>query len=63
MVLGLATLSFFLFSFFPFSFLFLGFLGPRRWHTEILRLVVQSEPELPAYPTATAMQDPSHVFL
>ena len=37
------------------------FLGPHSQHREIPRLRVQSELQLPAYTTATAMQDPSHV--
>ena len=41
-------------------FLFFVFLGPHPQHMEVLRLGVQSEP--PAYTTATAMPDPSHVF-
>ena len=36
-------------------------LGPHPRHVEVPRLGVQSEPQLPAYTTATAMQDPSHV--
>ena len=42
-------------------FFFLGFLGPHPWHMEVLRLGVESELWLPAYTTATAMQDPSWV--
>ena len=48
-------LSFFL-SFFLFFFVFLG---PNPWHTEVPRLGVQSELQLPAYITATAMPEPS----
>ena len=32
------------------------------WHMEIPRLGVQSEVQLPAYTTATAMRDASHVY-
>ena len=41
--------------------LFFVFLGPQRWHMEIPRIGVKSELQLPAYTTATAMQDLSHV--
>ena len=41
----------------PLSF----FLGPHSWHMEVLRLGAESELQLPAYATATAMQDQSHV--
>ena len=34
-------------------------LGPHLWHMEIPRLRVISQLQLPAYTTATAMQDPS----
>ena len=37
------------------------FLGPYLQHMEVPRLVVKSELQLPAYATATAMQNPSHV--
>ena len=40
---------------------FFFFLGPHPQHTEVPRLGVESELELPAYTTATAMQDPSCV--
>ena len=43
-------------SFFFFSF-FLLFLWLHQWHMEVLRLGVESEPDLPAYATATAMPD------
>ena len=36
-------------------------LGPSLRHIEVLRLGVQLELQLPAYTTATAMPDPSHV--
>ena len=39
-----------------------GFLGPHPRHMEILRLGVETDLQLPAYATATATQDPSHVF-
>ena len=35
-----------------------GSLGPHLWHMEVPRLGVESELQLPAYTTATAMQDP-----
>ena len=38
-------------------FLSFVFLGPHSWHTEVPRLGVQSELQLPAYTTATAMPD------
>ena len=39
-----------------------AFLGPHPWHMEGPRLGVKSELQLPAYTTATAMQDLSHLF-
>ena len=45
-------------SFFFFFFFFLIFLGLHLWHMEVPRLRVESELELPAYTTATAMPDP-----
>ena len=51
------SISSFFFFFFLFSFVFLG---SHPQHTEIPRLGVQSELQLPAYTTATATQDPSH---
>ena len=36
------------------------FIGPRPQHMEVPRLAGESELQLPAYTTATAMQDPSH---
>ena len=47
---------------FPF-FYFLNFLflGPHLGHMKVPRLEVESEPQLSAYATATAMQDPSHI--
>ena len=47
------------FSFFLSFFFF--FLGLHQRHVEVLRLGVQSEPQLLAYATATAMPDLSHV--
>ena len=38
---------------------FFFFLGLKPWYMEIPRLGVQSELQLPAYTTSTAMQDPS----
>ena len=49
-------LSFFFFSFFSFFFL-----GPAVEHMEVPRLGVESELQLPAYTTATARRDPSHI--
>uniref|UniRef100_A0A8D1UMM7 Snurportin-1 n=1 Tax=Sus scrofa TaxID=9823 RepID=A0A8D1UMM7_PIG len=49
-------------SFFFFFFLLFCFLGPRPRHMEVPRLRVQWELQLPAYTTATAVPDPSHVF-
>ena len=40
-------------------FVFLAFYGPHLQHMEVPRLGVKSELQLPAYTTATAMQDPS----
>ena len=48
--------------FFSFFFLiFFLFLGPYLWHMEVPRIGVQLELQLPAYATATAASDPSHV--
>ena len=46
--------SFFLPFFFP---------GPHPWHMEVPRLGFESQLQLPAYTTDTAMTDPSHVCL
>ena len=35
-------------------------LGPHPWHMEVPRLGIYLELQLPAYVTATAMQNPSH---
>ena len=34
---------------------------PLKWHVEVPRLGVESELQLVAYTTATAMMDPSHL--
>ena len=47
-------------SYFSF-FLFFVLLGPHLQHMEVRRLGVNSELQLPAYTTATAMQDLSHI--
>jgi len=39
-----------------------AFLGPHSGHTEVLRLGVESELQLPAYTAATAVPDLSHVY-
>ena len=49
-----------IFSFF-FFFFFFCFLELYPQHMEVPRLGVQSELWLPAYATATAMQDPSRI--
>ena len=50
----------FLFFFF-FFFFFLCFLWPHPQLMEVSRLGIKLEVQLPAYATATAMRDPSHV--
>ena len=45
----------------PQQFFFSFFLGPYPQHMEVPRPGVESELQLPAYATATAMPDPSHV--
>ena len=40
---------------------FLCFLGPYPWHTEVPRLGVESELQLPAYGTTVATWDPSRI--
>ena len=40
---------------------FFVFLRPHPWHREVPRLGVQLELQLPAYTTATATGDPSHI--
>ena len=42
-------------------FLFFGFLGLHLCHVEVPRLGVELELQLPAYTTATATSDPSHI--
>ena len=42
--------------------LLLLLLGPHPWHMEVPKLGVESELQLPAYATATAMQDPSPIY-
>ena len=44
-----------------FVILFFVFLGPHPQHMDVPRLASRLELELPAYTTATAMWDPSHV--
>ena len=44
-----------------FFFFFSVFLGPCLWHMEVPRLEVESELQLPVYPTATEMPDPRRV--
>ena len=41
---------------------FFVFFNKHLWHVEVPRLDVESELHLPAYSTATAMQDPSHIY-
>ena len=48
---------------FIYLFIYVFFLGPHPWHMEIPRLGVESELQLLAYATATAMQDPSLICL
>ena len=43
------------------TFFFSCILGPHLWHMEVPRLGVEWELQLPAYPTATATWDPSHI--
>ena len=47
-----------IFPFLFFLFFFFCFLGLHPWYMEVPRLQVESEPQLPAYTTATATQDP-----
>ena len=42
-------------------FIIICFLGPHPWHMEVPRPRVQSELYPPAYTTATAMRDLSHI--
>jgi len=49
-------------SFSKLSYLFIFvFLGLHPWHMEVPGLGASSEPQLPAYATATATQDLSHI--
>ena len=50
-----------LFRFCLFVFFFC-LLGPHPWYMEVLRLGIKSEPQLSAYTTATATQDPSCIW-
>ena len=52
---------FILFYFILFILFYFLLLGPCLQHMEVPRLGVKSELQLPAYTTATASQDPSHV--
>ena len=45
---------------FIYLFIYFAFLGLHLRHMEVLRLGVQSEIQLLAYTSATAMPDPSH---
>ena len=45
-----------------FYFILFYFLGLHPRHMEVPRLGVKSELQLPAYATATATRDPSHIF-
>ena len=54
--------SYILIFFFFFSFFVFCFSGPYLQHTEVSRLGVKSELQLPAYTTATATQDQSCIF-
>ena len=44
------------------GFLFLAFFTPHLWQSEVPRVRVESELQLPAYTTATATQDPSSIW-
>ena len=46
---------------FSFSFFFFVFVGPHLWHLEVPSLGVESEPQLPAYTTATTTTHLSRV--
>ena len=46
----------------PGTFFFFFSLGLPPWHTEVPRLGVESELQLPAYTTATAMRDPNRIW-
>ena len=42
-------------------FIYFVSLGPPLWHMEVPRLGIEAEPELLAYPIATAVLDLTHV--
>jgi len=44
-------------------YVFILLLGPHPQHMDVPRLGVESELQLPAYTTATATPDPSHVYI
>ena len=44
------------------SFFFFSFLGLHLWHMQVSRLGAELELQLPAYTTATAMPNPSHIL-
>ena len=46
---------------FIYLFIYFAFLGLHLWHMAVPRLGVQSGLQLPAYTTATAMQDSNHI--
>ena len=48
--------------FYLYLFIYFFFLGPHLWHMEVPRIAVNSELHLPAYATATAPWDPSHIM-
>ena len=52
---------FLFFLFFCCCFFCFVFLGPNLWHTQVPRLGVKLELQLPVYTTATAMPDPGRV--
>ena len=52
---------YFFFIFIFYFFFAFCFLGLQPWHTEVPRLGVKSQLQLPAYTTATATQDPSQI--
>ena len=62
-IFGFVVVLFFLHAgnFYLLIYLFVCFLGPHLQHVKVPRLGVESEPQLLAYATATAKQDPSHV--
>ena len=57
-MLGIFSCDWWAFCIFIYLFCFLG---PHLWHIEVPRPGVESELQLPAYATATAMQDLSYV--